>query len=102
MSLVFCSLIFEWTLLLRLMPYVMCMQAVQAARLEEHVQMLKYGLVEGAHDVDEADVTTRVGGCLLFLRILDADSAAVETTSEQIQIQKDVDKAIANLSSIKF
>jgi hypothetical protein len=74
------------------------MQAVAAARLEEHVQMEKYGLVEGSHDIDDADMTTRVGGSLLFLRISEADVAAVDEPAEQIR--KDVDKAMANLNNL--
>jgi hypothetical protein len=75
---------------------VSCMQAVAAARLEEHAQIEKCGFVKGGHDLDEADITTRIGGALLFLRMLEADCAAVDESTERTR--KDVDSAVANLS----
>jgi hypothetical protein len=40
-----------------------------------------FGLVEGGHDVDAADLHTRVSGCTLFLQMLDADGAHSQVRS---------------------
>ena len=44
--------------------------AMEAARLEEDEQMAKWGLVEGGHDLDQADIAVRVAAGSLFARLL--------------------------------
>ncbi|KAK9869045.1 hypothetical protein WJX84_007544 [Apatococcus fuscideae] len=44
--------------------------AVAAARLEEEWQMQEWGLVEGGHDIDIADINVRVAAPALFLQHL--------------------------------
>jgi ATP synthase F1 complex assembly factor 2 len=46
-------------------------QAVAAARLEEDFQLEDWGMVEAGHDLDIADVRTRVGAGAAFLRLLE-------------------------------
>ncbi len=48
----------------------MAQGAVAAARLEEDVQMEEWGAVEAGHDLDIADVSTRIAAPALFLRLL--------------------------------
>ena len=45
-------------------------QAVAAARLEEDHQIAAWGLVEGGHDIDIADLRVRVAAPALFVRLL--------------------------------
>ena len=40
------------------------------ARLEENAQMEEWGMVEAGHDVDVADMKTRVGAPVLMARLL--------------------------------
>ena len=44
--------------------------AIDAARLEESFQMEEWGLVEGGHDIDIADMKVRIAGPAMFLRLL--------------------------------
>ena len=46
--------------------------AIAAARLEETYQMDEWGLVEGGHDIDIADMQVRIAGPTVFLRLLQA------------------------------
>ena len=46
-------------------------EALQAARLEEDQQIAEWGLVEGGHDIDIADIRVRVASPSLFVRLLD-------------------------------
>ncbi len=41
-----------------------------AARLEEELQIGEWGLVEGGHDIDIADLRVRVAAPSVFLRLL--------------------------------
>lgn len=45
-------------------------QGITAARLEELFQIEDWGAVEAGHDLDEADISTRIAGPVLFLRLL--------------------------------
>jgi ATP synthase F1 complex assembly factor 2 len=45
---------------------------LRAARLEEDLQLESWGLVEGGHDLDVADLRARVAAPLLFARLLRA------------------------------
>lgn len=45
-------------------------QALAAARAEEDHQIEAWGLVEGGHDVDMADLRVRVAAPSLFVRLL--------------------------------
>ena len=45
-------------------------QTLAAARLEEDRQIEAWGLVEGGHDIDIADLRVRVAAPALFLRLL--------------------------------
>lgn len=45
-------------------------QAMAAARAEEDHQIEQWGLVEGGHDVDIADLRVRVSAPSLFVRLL--------------------------------
>ncbi len=69
-----CSYWRSWTLRQGL---VGCLQgqldvqaAITAARLEETYQMDEWGLVEGGHDIDIADMQVRIAGPAVFLRLL--------------------------------
>eukprot|EP00976_Prorocentrum_cordatum_P101518 1192670-Prorocentrum_minimum.AAC.5 len=44
-------------------------QAIAASRIEEDIQMEKWGLVEGGHDIDVADVRVRVASPSVFLQL---------------------------------
>ncbi|KAK9811463.1 hypothetical protein WJX72_004319 [[Myrmecia] bisecta] len=44
--------------------------AIAAARLEEAWQVEEWGLVEGGHDIDMADISVRVAAPITFLRLL--------------------------------
>ena len=44
--------------------------AMTAARLEEDTQMEEWGAVEAGHDLDIADITTRVSAPSVFVRLL--------------------------------
>ena len=44
--------------------------AIAAARLEEDIQIQEWGLVEGGHDIDIADIRVRVAAPALFLEYL--------------------------------
>jgi len=44
-------------------------EAIAASRLEEDIQMEKWGLVEGGHDIDIADVRVRVASPSVFLQL---------------------------------
>lgn len=52
--------------------------AIAVARLEESAQIAQWGLVEGGHDVDIADLKVRVAAPSVFLRLL-------KTTPQQQQ-----------------
>ena len=43
-----------------------------AARLEEELQIEEWGLVEGGHDIDIADLRVRVAAPSVFVRLLKA------------------------------
>ena len=73
------------------------MQAVNAARLEEQAQLELFGLVEGGHDVDEADLRTRISGGALFLAMLDAQEVKPEASAA---VRRDVDKAMQTLTQL--
>ena len=45
-------------------------QVLAAARLEEDHQIERWGLVEGGHDIDIADLRVRVAAPSLFVRLL--------------------------------
>eukprot|EP00250_Pteridium_aquilinum_P001391 c11590_g1_i1 orf=902-1837(-) len=45
-------------------------EAIQVIRLEEDFQIEEWGLVEGGHDVDVADLRCRVAAVSIFLRLL--------------------------------
>ncbi len=44
--------------------------AIAAARLEEDMQIQEWGLVEGGHDIDIADINVRMAAPVLFLQHL--------------------------------
>lgn len=44
--------------------------AIQAARLEEDYQLEDWGMVEAGHDLDIADINTRIAAPSLMLRLL--------------------------------
>lgn len=44
--------------------------AVAAARLEEDQQLQEWGMVEAAHDLDAADVRSRIAAPSVFVRLL--------------------------------
>jgi ATP synthase mitochondrial F1 complex assembly factor 2 len=44
--------------------------ALKAARVEEDVQIEQWGLVEGGHDIDIADIRVRAAAPSLFVRLL--------------------------------
>ena len=46
--------------------------AIESARLEETFQMDEWGLVEGGHDIDIADMQVRIAGPAVFIRLLQA------------------------------
>jgi len=46
-------------------------EALAASRLEENVQQKNWGLVEGSHDVTEADLGMRLFGAALYLDLLE-------------------------------
>lgn len=50
--------------------YLDLTQAFQVARLEEEFQINEWGLVEGGHDVDQANAKVRIAAPSLFLRLL--------------------------------
>lgn len=58
------------TLLVCLQSHLGIHDAIDAARLEESFQMDEWGLVEGGHDIDIADMKVRVAGPTVFLRLL--------------------------------
>lgn len=76
-----------------------CVQAVKAARIEEDVQMEIFGLVEGGHDVDIADLRTRVSGCALYLSIM---AHGQQASAEDAAVRRDVSKAMGALSNLGF
>lgn len=43
--------------------------AIEAARLEEEHQIAEWGLVEGGHDVDRANLSVQVAAAMTFLRL---------------------------------
>lgn len=45
-------------------------EALRAARLEEDQQIAEWGLVEGGHDVDIADLRMRVAAPAVFIRLI--------------------------------
>ena len=45
-------------------------QALEAARVEEEFQIEGWGLVEGGHDLDQANARVRLAAPSLFLRML--------------------------------
>lgn len=45
-------------------------EAIQVIRLEEDFQIEEWGLVEGGHDIDVADLKCRVAAASVFLRLL--------------------------------
>lgn len=45
-------------------------EALAAARLEEDFQAEEWGRVEAGHDLDEADIRSRLFGPSVFLRLL--------------------------------
>ena len=45
-------------------------EAVDAARLEEAYQIEEWGLVEGGHDIDIADICVRISAPVMFYRLL--------------------------------
>lgn len=47
------------------------LQGIAAARLEEAFQTEEWGEVEAGHDLDKADVGSRMGAPLLLLRLMD-------------------------------
>lgn len=44
--------------------------ALKAARVEEDLQIEEWGLVEGGHDIDIADLRVRVAAPSIFVRLL--------------------------------
>lgn len=46
------------------------LDAARALRLEEDMQMKHWGLVEGGHDIDIADINVRVASPVVFLQLL--------------------------------
>lgn len=75
------------------------MQAVEASRLEEDTQVEQYGFVEGGHDLDAADLRTRVGGCTLFMLMHSLDGAVTEQFDQK---SRDISKALDALSGLGF
>ena len=49
-------------------------QAMEASRIEEDVQMHEFGMVEGGHDLDIVDLRTRMAGAALTIQMLRLDS----------------------------
>eukprot|EP00879_Flechtneria_rotunda_P016838 GHRR01017624.1.p2 GENE.GHRR01017624.1~~GHRR01017624.1.p2 ORF type:complete len:121 (-),score=50.89 GHRR01017624.1:425-787(-) len=45
-------------------------QAVAAARVEEDFQLEDWGMVEAGHDLDIADMQTRMGAPTVFIKLL--------------------------------
>jgi hypothetical protein len=46
-------------------------EALRIARLEEEYQVEEWGLVEGGHDIDNADTAVRVTAPLVFVKLLE-------------------------------
>jgi ATP synthase F1 complex assembly factor 2 len=55
-------------------------EAMAAARLEEDVQVEEWGAVEAGHDLDEADIGTRIAAPSVFLRLLALKDVALDTS----------------------
>ena len=68
--------------------------------MEEDCQVEVFGLVEGGHDIDEADLATRVAGCALFLHAMAADAAAAGAAQQRVQ--RDVERALGTLERLGF
>ncbi len=47
-----------------------------AARLEEEFQIEAWGLVEGGHDLDRANIRVRLAAPSLLLRMLETEAVA--------------------------
>ena len=47
--------------------------ATEAVRAEERFQARVWGVVEGGHDVDEADIAARMAGAISFLHLLELE-----------------------------
>ena len=47
-------------------------EVMKAARVEEEIQIERWGLVEGGHDMDIGDLRVRVSSAMVYLRMLDA------------------------------
>ena len=45
-------------------------EAIDAARLEEAFQIEEWGLVEGGHDIDIADICVRISAPVMFHRLV--------------------------------
>jgi ATP synthase F1 complex assembly factor 2 len=45
-------------------------ETVEAVRLEEHFQIGEWGMVEGGHDIDLADVKVRVFAPVVFMQLV--------------------------------
>ncbi len=54
-------------------------QVLTAARLEEDLQIQEWGLVEGGHDIDIADLRVRVAAPCVFVRMLRLHAARAES-----------------------
>ncbi len=44
--------------------------AIKAARLEEEFQTEEWGVVEAGHDLDAADITSRIAAPMIFMQLL--------------------------------
>ena len=45
--------------------------AIAASRVEEDYQLKDWGMVEAGHDLDIADINSRIAGPAIFLRLLE-------------------------------
>lgn len=59
-----------WQLHYLLQGRLTVQEAIDAARLEEAYQIEEWGLVEGGHDIDIADICVRISAPVMFHRLL--------------------------------
>jgi ATP synthase F1 complex assembly factor 2 len=62
-------------------------QVQAAARLEEDAQMEEWGCVEAGHDLDMADMASRVGAPVVLLRLLQRQGGSAPSLDRAPQAQ---------------
>ena len=53
------------------------LQAIEAARCDEEYQIERWGVVEGGHDVDRANVQVNISGVATYLHLLAGAGAGI-------------------------